>query len=146
MKEDHLCGYVVWMQQPRDDKGHLAVDTENPDAQKQGRKLLGHQMILGLAHDGNVYRGQIYNADNGKSYDVQIWSDDPAEMTVKGCMFKLLCSSQGWKRVTDLKPGQLVGATDGADGPQADHEWARAVVARQSSKDTKAVSVGSTPR
>ena len=121
----NLCGYVVWGSKPLDDQGQPRADRYNPDPQKQARLQLGHQLILGLKpnQDGR-YEGKIYNADNGKSYDVQIWSDDPAALTVKGCLLAVFCGSQTWKRVTDVAPGQLTGPTNGPNGPRADAEWA----------------------
>lgn len=121
----NLCGYVVWGQKPLDDTGNPRTDKANPDPQKQARLVLGHQLILGLKPNAERhYEGKIYNADNGKSYDVTVWSDGPDDLTVKGCMLVLFCGSQSWKRVSDLAPGQLQGATDAPGGPRADREWA----------------------
>lgn len=121
----HLCGYVVWVPKPSMEKGKPRLDTENPDPQKRSRQVLGHQMILGLkpAKDGR-YEGRIYNADNGKQYDVTIWTEKAGELSVEGCMLAVICGSQTWKRVTDVLPGQLPAPTDEANGPRADREWA----------------------
>lgn len=121
----NLCGYVVWGSKPLDDQGQPRVDGANPDPQKRTRLQLGHQLILGLKpNQEGRYEGKIYNADNGKSYDVQIWSDDPAALTVKGCLLAVFCGSQTWKRVSDVVPGQLVGPTNAPNGPRSDAEWA----------------------
>jgi uncharacterized protein (DUF2147 family) len=121
----NLCGYVVWGSKPLDDQGQPRVDGANPDPHKRTRLQLGHQLILGLKPNAEGhYEGKIYNADNGKSYDVQVWSDDPAALQVKGCMLAIFCGSQTWKRVTDVAPGQLTGPTNGPNGPRADAEWA----------------------
>ena len=80
-------------------------------------------MLLGLKPNAEGrYEGKIYNADNGKSYDVTVWSDQPSALTVKGCML-VFCASQSWKRVADVVPGQLQGPTDGPGGPRSDPEW-----------------------
>jgi len=118
-----LCGYVVWGSKPLDENGKPKTDRHNPDPSKQGRLQLGHQMLLGLKPNGEGhYEGKVYNADNGKSYDVSVWSDEPATLTVKGCML-VFCASQAWKRVTDIAPDQLRGATNAAGGPRSDPEW-----------------------
>ncbi|WP_336491937.1 DUF2147 domain-containing protein [Methylobacterium nigriterrae] len=118
-----LCGYVVWGSKPLDENGTPKTDRYNPDPSKQGRLQLGHQMLLGLKPNGEGhYEGKVYNADNGKFYDVSVWSDEPATLTVKGCML-VFCASQVWKRVTDIAPGQLQGATNAAGGPRSDPEW-----------------------
>ncbi|MFE1600523.1 DUF2147 domain-containing protein [Methylobacterium sp. ID0610] len=121
----HLCGYVVWMRKPKDDDGKMRLDRENPDPQKQARQVVGHQMLLGLKrNDAGRYEGKVYNADNGKFYDVQVWSETAGELTVKGCMLALFCGSQSWKQVADVLPGQLEAPTNAPGGPRADKEWA----------------------
>ena len=116
-----LCGYVVWMKEPMDEKGKPRLDESNPDAKKKARPVLGHELMTALKPaDEGRYEGKVYNADNGKSYDVKVWSEEPAELSVKGCLFSYLCKTQSWKRVSDVVPGQLVGATDGAGGPRSD--------------------------
>lgn len=120
----HLCGYVVW-RNPKDDKAQGPLDKANPDPRRQARPLLGHQMILGLKPDSDGrYAGRIYNGDNGKSYDVSIWSEKPSELSVRGCLLTVLCGTQTWTRVTGVEPGQLQAATDAPGGPRSDPEWA----------------------
>ncbi|NEU12869.1 DUF2147 domain-containing protein [Methylobacterium sp. BTF04] len=123
-QDKHLCGYIVWAK-PSPDREKPRTDAENPDARKRDRLVLGHQMILGLKADkDNHYGGKIYNADDGKQYDVTIWSEKSSELSVEGCMLAVLCGSQTWHRVADVLPGQLLGLTDETNGPHADREWA----------------------
>ena len=118
-----LCGFVVWGSEPLDKDGKSKVDRYNPNPAWQARPQLGHQMLLGLKPNAEGrYEGKIYNADNGKSYDVTVWSDQPSALTVKGCML-VFCASQSWKRVADVVPGQLQGPTDGPGGARSDPEW-----------------------
>ncbi|WP_347339826.1 DUF2147 domain-containing protein [Bradyrhizobium aeschynomenes] len=108
---DRICGYIVWMKETADAKGQPFRDRLNPDASKRGRLLLGHQMLLGLKlnTDGR-HAGEVYNAEDGKTYRVSIWREGPGMLAVKGCLMGLFCATQGWVQVTDLLPGQLVGA------------------------------------
>lgn len=116
-----LCGYVVWMKEPTDEKGKPRLDESNPEAKKRTRPVLGHELMTGLKPgDEGRYEGKVYNADNGKSYDVKVWSEQPAELSVKGCLFSYLCKTQSWTRVSDILPGQLQGATDASGGPRSD--------------------------
>ncbi|MGH1572684.1 DUF2147 domain-containing protein [Methylobacterium sp. P31] len=120
-----LCGFVVWGKDPFDENGKPKVDRYNPTPSKQGRPQLGHQLMLGLKQNAEGrFEGKIYNADNGRSYDVTVWSDQPSALTVKGCMLAVFCGSQTWSRVADVAPGQLRGATDAPGGPRSDVEWA----------------------
>jgi uncharacterized protein (DUF2147 family) len=124
-QQEQVCGYLVWAKQPSDTSGRPFIDAENPDREKRSRPTLGHQMILGLKPNANArFEGPLYNADNGKSYDISIWRAGPSELRVKGCMLAILCGSQTWTLVTDVAPGQLSGPTGSPNGPRPDKEWA----------------------
>ncbi|WP_375408728.1 DUF2147 domain-containing protein [uncultured Methylobacterium sp.] len=124
-QEKNVCGYVVWLKVPLNDKGQPRLDFKNPDAKKQTRPSLGHQLIMGLKPNADQrFEGKIYNSEEGKSYDVTIWSEQPTELSIRGCMLAILCGSQTWTRVSDVLPGQLTGPTNGPGGPRADAEWA----------------------
>ncbi|WP_336486890.1 DUF2147 domain-containing protein [Methylobacterium nigriterrae] len=124
-QEKNVCGYAVWLKVPLNDKGQPRVDFKNPDPKKQTRPSLGHQLIMGLKPNADGrFEGKIYNAEEGKFYDVSIWTEQPTELSVRGCMLAILCGSQTWNRVTDVAPGQLTGPTNGPGGPRADAEWA----------------------
>jgi uncharacterized protein (DUF2147 family) len=126
-RTDRVCGYAVWLKTPNDDKGQPRVDFKNTDAKKRSRPSLGHQLIMGLKPNAdNRYEGQIYNADDGKLYDVSIWTEEPGELNVRGCLMGFLCGSQTWTRANDVAPGQLTGATGAPNGPRPDAEWAAA--------------------
>ncbi|UFZ06522.1 DUF2147 domain-containing protein [Bradyrhizobium ontarionense] len=122
---DRLCGYIVWAKEAADARGQPFRDRLNPDPAKRSRLLLGHQMLLGLKPnpDGR-YAGEVYNAEDGKTYSVSIWREGPKMLAVKGCLLGLFCATQGWAQVTDLVPGQLVAATGEGGGPVPDREWA----------------------
>ena len=126
-EEALLCGYVVWTDKALDARGQPFVDKNNPEPRKRTRLLLGHQLMLGLKPgDAGRFEGRLYNADDGQSYDVEVWSDEPDKLMVKGCLMGVLCSGQTWVRVEDTAPGQLTGATDAPDGPTADPDGGRA--------------------
>jgi uncharacterized protein (DUF2147 family) len=125
-KLEQICGYVVWMKEPIDANGQPLKDQNNPDAAKRSRPLLGHQLMMGLkpGADGR-FDGPIYNAENGKSYQVSL-RREATDLKVKGCMLSILCASQTWTQTMNALPGQLVGMTGDPTGPKADKEWALA--------------------
>jgi uncharacterized protein (DUF2147 family) len=137
-KLEQICGYIVWMKEPLDARGHVLVDLQNPDPAKRSRQVLGHQLIMGLEQnpDGR-FHGRIYNAENGKSYDIALWREATDVLKVKGCMLSILCATQTWTQTTDALSGQLVGLTGDANGPTADQEWARVIVPKPARKAAK---------
>jgi uncharacterized protein (DUF2147 family) len=137
-KLEQVCGYVVWTRDPMDAKGRAVLDVQNPDTTKRSRPVLGHQLILGLSLSQDArFHGQIYNAENGKSYEITLWRASADELKIRGCMMSILCSTQTWTPTTDVLPGQLVGLTGDSNGPRADKEWAQIIPARPS-KTTRA--------
>ncbi|WP_298956085.1 DUF2147 domain-containing protein [uncultured Methylobacterium sp.] len=145
-QNQHLCGYVVWMKKPNDDAGKPRLDVSNPDAKKHDRAVLGHQLLLGLKPNAEGrYEGTVYNADNGKSYEVTVWSDSEARLSVKGCMLAVFCGSQTWERVADVVPGQLQAATNAPGGPRADREWAPKAAATTGTPAAQKAKAAATP-
>jgi uncharacterized protein (DUF2147 family) len=125
-QQEQVCGYLVWVKQPSDASGRRSIDEQNPDREKRSRPTLGHQMILGLRPNADArFEGSLYNADNGKTYEVSLWRAGPPELRVKGCMLAILCGSQTWTLVTDMASGQLTGPTGSPNGPRPDKEWAK---------------------
>lgn len=95
-----LCGKVVWLQEPTDPKtGKPKTDALNPDPTKQSRPMIGLQVVQGLAPSGtNRWSGQIYNADDGKTYAANMQLTDDNTAKVEGCVLSVLCKGQTWKR------------------------------------------------
>jgi uncharacterized protein (DUF2147 family) len=93
-----LWGIVLWERNP----GH---DTENPDRSLRGRPTLGIPILLGMRPQGplgpqTLWRGQIYNAQNGSTYDASIKPVSPDVLHLEGCVLAgLFCGGQNWTRV-----------------------------------------------
>ncbi len=95
-----LCGTVVWLQEPVDGKtGKPKTDELNPDPAKRSRPMLGLQVVRGLSPSGaNRWSGEIYNADDGKTYAANMQVADENTAKVEGCVLGILCKGQTWKR------------------------------------------------
>ncbi len=98
-----LCGKVVWLQEPIDKKtGKPKTDELNPDPAKQSRPMIGLQVVHGLSPNGpNKWSGQIYNADDGKTYSANMEVKDESTAHVEGCVLGILCKGQTWKRASN---------------------------------------------
>lgn len=94
-----VCGKVVWLKVPTTDAGAPRTDVKNPDPKKRARPVLGLPLIEGLRPDDGKFSGQIYNVEEGKTYDVSMERESEAELSVSGCLLKILCGSQTWTRV-----------------------------------------------
>jgi uncharacterized protein (DUF2147 family) len=78
-----LCGTVVWLQ----------------DQSKRARPLIGLRVVQGLAPNGpDNWSGQIYNADDGRTYQASMKVQSPQTVRVQGCVLGILCKNQIWTR------------------------------------------------
>ncbi len=96
-----LCGRVVWLKEPIDPETRRPrTDKHNPDASKRDRPMLGLNVVHGLQPTGeNKWSGPIYNADDGKSYAVNVKLVSAKKMALEGCVLGVLCKSETWTRV-----------------------------------------------
>lgn len=94
-----ICGVVVWLRQPTDtDTGQPAVDNKNPNPELAKRPIVGLSLFSGMRADGaNRWSGQIYNADDGRSYESHVSVAGPDSLRVEGCVGGL-CGGETWTR------------------------------------------------
>jgi uncharacterized protein (DUF2147 family) len=97
----NVCGRLVWMKEPNDEKGKPFTDGNNPDPARRARTVCGLQIIGDAAPqaDGSLDKGWIYNPEDGKSYSVELRLISPNVLRVHGYAgLKFLGESFVWKR------------------------------------------------
>jgi uncharacterized protein (DUF2147 family) len=94
-----ICGVVVWLKEPIDPLiGKPQVDDKNPNPALAKRPIIGISLFLGMRPAApNQWSGQIYNADDGKTYASKISVTGPATLKVEGCV-GALCGGEDWSR------------------------------------------------
>ncbi len=98
---DAVCGALVWLKVPNDPAtGRPKTDSENADAAKRNRPLLGIQIVLGMTPSGepDQWKGKVYNAKDGNTYTGYFTITGPNTAELKGCAFGFICKSQVWTR------------------------------------------------
>jgi uncharacterized protein (DUF2147 family) len=96
-----ICGTLVWLKEPNDPAtGRPKTDKNNADAGKQNRPLIGVQIVLGMKPSGtpNVWSGDVYNAQDGKTYSGSFTLTGANTAELKGCVLSVICKSQTWTR------------------------------------------------
>src|SRR5437899_2250980 len=74
-----MCGTIVWLKNPIDpETGGPFRDKHNPDAARRARPLIGVRILLSLRPTSDKWEGNIYNADDGKTYGGSIAVIDAA--------------------------------------------------------------------
>ena len=102
---DVFNGKIVWLQNPTEADGSLAVDDKNPDSKLRSRKLIGLNMLSGLKEgDGEYSGGSIYDPGNGKTYNCSMKVEGDV-LKVRGSLDKrgLLGRTMDWFRVKEEK-------------------------------------------
>jgi uncharacterized protein (DUF2147 family) len=96
-----LCGTVIWLKEPNDpETGKPKLDAKNADVSKRSRSLVGVQILLGAKPNGNkTWTGQVYNAEDGKTYSGTLTELGPNSLKLEGCALAgLICKAQTWTR------------------------------------------------
>ena len=79
-------------------------DSKNKDAALRMRSLVGLKMfVVHTTKKPTVFEGTLYNPQDGGTYDGNLQVEGQDKILLSGCMFKVLCKSQEWTRVTPAK-------------------------------------------
>ena len=94
-----ICGVIVWLRDPINAAtGKPEVDDKNPNPALAKRPMIGLPLFTGMRPAGpNKWVGQIYNADDGKSYASSVSVTGPNTLRVEGCVGPL-CGGETWSR------------------------------------------------
>lgn len=94
----NLCGIIAWLKHPNDDSGKPKVDKNNADASKRNRPVVGVPVVLGMKPDGSdKWSGQVYNAEDGKTYSGSFALTGASKAELKGCV-AIICKTRVWTR------------------------------------------------
>ena len=95
----NLCGIVIALKKPRDDKGRPRLDKENPDRSLRGRPVIGLTILGNMKPGGgNRWNGTIYNPDDGYTYRSRMKLQNATTMKVEGCL-AVFCKAMKFIRV-----------------------------------------------
>lgn len=94
-----ICGTIIWLRDPLDPAtGKPQIDDKNENVRLAKRPILGLGLFIGMRPDGaNRWKGQIYNADDGKTYASNVALTGPAALRVEGCV-GAFCGGETWTR------------------------------------------------
>jgi uncharacterized protein (DUF2147 family) len=90
----NMCGYVSHAKNQND------TDRKNPDPALRGRPMIGVKVLLDMKPSAGGWDGNVYNAQDGKTYAAHIDMPDANTLRVEGCgLGGLVCGGQNWTRV-----------------------------------------------
>ena len=94
-----LCATIVSLREPNDPQtGRPKTDGYNVDTSKRNRPIVGLQILIGLRPQGaNKWSGQVYNPEDGKTYDANVVLEGGNILKVQGCVL-FMCQTHTWTR------------------------------------------------
>jgi uncharacterized protein (DUF2147 family) len=89
-----LWGIISWEKEPG------GTDSNNPNPAERNRPTLGLHILLNMRlTKPGLWQGQVYNAENGKTYDSKISLVSADVLRIEGCILGFLCGGENWTRV-----------------------------------------------
>ena len=72
-------------------------DINNPEARLRNRRLLGLPILTNFREESDLWRGQIYDPNSGRTYRSVVRRINANTLEVKGCIGPF-CQSQTWRK------------------------------------------------
>ena len=105
-----LWGIVSWEKDPG------GVDLFNADPAERSRPTLGLHILRAMKPTKRgLWQGEVYNPENGKTYDSRISLTSPDVLRIEGCVLGFLCGGEDWTRIKAIEG---VAPRQRAPGPQ----------------------------
>jgi uncharacterized protein (DUF2147 family) len=94
-----LCATIVALREPNDSRtGKPKTDSQNANASKRNRPLVGVQIFTGMQPQGaNKWTGRLYNYEDGKSYDASVFLEGANTLKMQGCVL-FVCQTRTMTR------------------------------------------------
>ncbi|MNL43202.1 hypothetical protein D3C87_1657070 [compost metagenome] len=98
---DKYFGKIVWLKEPKDEKGNTKTDIKNPDESLKSKPILGLEILKNFVfEDGKWTDGKIYDPKSGKTYSCNMTLKSNDVLNMRGYVgISLLGRSETWKRV-----------------------------------------------
>ena len=96
---DAMCGRIIWLGEPNDERGRPRTDRHNPDRALRTRSLIGVEIVRNLRErvPGVWSDGSLYNPDDGRTYTGTIRVRNGV-LELRGCALGVFCQTQTGRR------------------------------------------------
>jgi len=100
-RSDKYFGKIVWLKEPKDDKGATKTDLKNPDENLKSKPILGLEILRNFVFDNGKWTdGKIYDPKSGKTYSCNMTMQGNDILNMRGYVgVSLFGRSETWKRV-----------------------------------------------
>lgn len=100
-RSDKYFGKIVWLKEPKDAKGNVKTDVNNPEVSLRSKQILGLEILKGFEFSGDKWTdGKIYDPKSGKTYSCNMSIKSNGDLNMRGYVgISLIGRSETWKRV-----------------------------------------------
>lgn len=100
-KGEKYFGKIVWLKDPKDEKGNIKTDIKNPDESLRSKPIMGLEILRDFVFDdGKWTDGKIYDPKSGKTYSCNMNMKGNDILNMRGYIgISLIGRSETWKRV-----------------------------------------------
>jgi uncharacterized protein (DUF2147 family) len=100
-RSDKYFGKLVWLKDPKDEKGNIKTDFKNPNASLRSKPIVGLEILKDFVYeDGKWTDGNIYDPKSGKIYSCNMNLKGNGDLNMRGYIgVSLLGRTEVWKRV-----------------------------------------------
>lgn len=96
-----LCSSIIWLENPKDNRGRPLHDIRNENPSMRDRPILGLPLFTGMTRTGPAtWTGKIYNPEDGNTYSATLTMVSHKQIMLKGCKAWLLCGERVWLRTS----------------------------------------------
>lgn len=94
-------GKIVWLKDPKDEKGNIKTDLKNPKVSLRSKPILGLEILRNfIFEDGKWTNGKIYDPKSGKTYKCNMTMKGKDVLNMRGYVgISMIGRSETWKRV-----------------------------------------------
>lgn len=100
-KNEKYFGKIVWLKNPKDEKGNAKTDQHNPDDNLKAKPVLGLEILKDFVFDGEKWtEGKIYDPKSGKTYSCNISRKANGDLSIRGYIgISIIGRTEVWKKV-----------------------------------------------
>ena len=100
-RSEKFFGKIVWLKDPKDEKGNVKTDYKNPTVSLRSKPIVGLEILKNFVYeDGKWTDGNIYDPKSGKLYSCNMTLKDNGDLSMRGYIgVSLLGRTEVWKRV-----------------------------------------------
>ncbi|TKC06288.1 DUF2147 domain-containing protein [Pedobacter frigoris] len=100
-RSDKYFGKIVWLKEPKDAKGNVKTDVNNPNAALRSKQILGLEILKDFEFSGDKWTdGKIYDPKSGKTYSCNMSLKSNGDLNMRGYVgISLIGRSETWKKV-----------------------------------------------